>query len=112
MGKLLAFRSGAHRPRVNGPRRRAANAARPCDFCLAARPTWRHQSLDFAACEACHQQVETGGRQVVGRALKRAAAVRLLLGPAARGMAIPEPGLRGLRRVPPPDRGRRPRYAR
>jgi hypothetical protein len=32
---------------------------------MAPRPAWRHQSLDFAACETCHQLVEAGGRQVV-----------------------------------------------
>ena len=62
MGKLLAFRAVTHRARSNEPRRRVASAPRPCDFCSAPRPAWRHQSLDFAACEACHLLIEAGNR--------------------------------------------------
>lgn len=58
MGKLLAFRPVAHRTRSNAPHPRAASAPRPCDFCSAPEPAWRHPCRDFAACDVCHRLVQ------------------------------------------------------
>ena len=60
MGKLLVFRHAARRPRIVEPRRRAASAPRPCDFCLAQQPAWRYSCQHFAACDVCHQLVKAG----------------------------------------------------
>lgn len=62
MGKLLAFRPVSARARRSELHRHAPRAPRSCDFCLTSDPAWRYQCRDFAACEVCHQVVETSRR--------------------------------------------------